>query len=139
MGPINIFRFNNYLFFAAMLCLIISCEQSRVFDKNIPLNKNGWNYGEQIQFEVNVNDTIIPYNLYVNVRHTDEYPYDNLWVKLTTVFPDSTSRQNEINVKLSEPDGKWTGNCVDGICFNSVLVQNNFLLPQKGKYIFILE
>lgn len=121
------------------MVLITACEQSRVFDNNVALNKEGWLYGEQKSFEVNINDTSISYNLFINVRHTDEYPYDNLWLKMTTIFPDSTSQQNNINVQLSEPDGQWTGICVDGICFNSVLVQNNFLLVKKGKYTFILE
>ncbi len=121
------------------MVLITACEQSRVFDNNVALNKEGWLYGEQKSFEVNINDTSISYNLFINVRHTDEYPYDNLWLKMTTIFPDSTSQQNNINVQLSEPDGQWTGICVDGICFNSVLVQNNFFLVRKGKYTFILE
>ncbi len=119
--------------------LFSACEQSRVFDKNISLEKEGWFYGEQENFEVSVLDTNISYNLYINVRHTDEYPYNNLWLNMTTVFPDSTVQKNKVSVILSESNGEWTGDCVDGICFNSVLVQSNFLLPQKGKYTITLE
>lgn len=122
------------------LCFnIFSCEESRVFDKNIPLSKQGWSYDEPQIFDVNIGDTSVTYNLYINVRHTDIYAFNNLWVKMTTVFPDSTRQENKLNVELSKPTGEWTGICVDGICFNSVLMQNNFKLPQKGKYSFILE
>ncbi len=129
----------GYIFFAAILFLTCACEKARVFDKNLALDKEGWFYNEQKSFEININDSSTAYNLYINVRHTDEYPYDNLWLKMTTVFPDSSNQINNINVKLSETDGAWTGNCIDGICFNSVLVQSNFSLDQQGKYAFILE
>lgn len=127
-----------------ILCLAAAaglngCEQTRVFDKNIPVAKSGWSYDEQKRFEVNINDTLTPYNLYINVRHTDEYPYNNIWLKMTTVFPDSSIKENNLNVELSSPTGEWTGICVDGICFNSVMMQSNFAFRQKGKYTFILE
>lgn len=122
-----------------LFALLSSCEESRVYDKNISLDKAGWYYGVPETFEVTVNDTTIAYNLYINVRHTDAYPYNNLWVNMTTTFPDSSVQTNKVSVVLSESSGKWTGDCVDGICFNSVLVQNNFLLPQLGKYTISLE
>lgn len=121
------------------ILLWTGCEQSRVFDQNISIDKEGWAYAQPLKFEVAVNDTALSYNMYINVRHTDEYPYNNLWIDLTTVLPDSSMVRSKVNVELSEPGGEWTGNCVDGVCYNAVLIQKNFRLPQKGKYTFILE
>ncbi|HRF76337.1 MAG TPA: gliding motility lipoprotein GldH [Chitinophagales bacterium] len=123
----------------ALLFILSGCEQSRVFDKNISLPKQGWFYDEAKTFEVEILDTAKSYNLYINVRHTDEYPYNNLWLKLTTTLPDGSVRENNVNIELSAATGEWSGNCVDGICYNSVLIQHNFSLPQKGKYVFSLE
>lgn len=119
--------------------ILSSCEQSRVFDKNVSLPKQGWFYGEPKIFEVEILDTAKSYNLYINIRHTDEYPYNNLWLKLITTMPDGTVRSNNVNVEISAATGEWSGNCVDGICYNVVLIQHNFSLPQKGKYQFTLE
>jgi len=132
------FLFQLILLFSASL-FVSSCEQSRVFDKNIPLEKEGWFYGEAKLFEVEILDTAIAYNMYVNIRHTDEYPYNNIWLKLNTTLPDGTTQENKINVELSMLTGEWTGNCIDGICYTTVLVQHNFALQQKGKYVFSLE
>jgi gliding motility-associated lipoprotein GldH len=115
------------------------CEQSRVFDKNIAIGKDGWFYGEPLQFEVYINDTSYSYNMFVNVRHTDEFPYNNMWMNLTTTLPDNVQKTSKIDVQLSEPDGIWTGDCIDGICYNTVLVQKNFRFPATGKYVFTLE
>ena len=132
---------NVFLIYCLLFTAIFfsACEKSRVFDKNISLEKEGWFYGEKQNFEVSILDTNTTYNLYINVRHTDEYPYNNLWVNMTTVFPDSTVQENKVSVVLSESNGEWIGTCVDGICYNSVLVQSNFLLNQKGKYTISLE
>lgn len=119
--------------------VLSACEQSRVYDKNMSIDASGWAYGERLTFEVMVNDTALTYNMFINVRHRDTYPYNNLWLDLTTQFPDSTSANSKVNVELSEPEGEWTGNCVDGICYNSVLIQKNFRFPAEGKYLFTIE
>ena len=134
------FRFTYYTIIAILgFTFFSSCEQSRVFDKNVSIPKQGWFYDEAKMFEVEILDTTKAYNLYVNIRHTDAYPYNNLWLTLKTTLPDGTVQENKLNVELSQSTGEWTGNCVDGICYNSVLIQHNFALPQKGKYIFSLE
>ena len=122
-----------------LLATVFGCEQSRVFDKNLSIGKDGWAYGDALHFEVYVNDTSYSYNMFVNVRHTDEFPYNNLWINLSTTLPDQTVTQSKVDVELSAPDGTWTGNCVDGICYNTVLIQKNFRFPKEGKYQFTLE
>src|ERR1044071_3106808 len=108
------------LFFPAML--LFSCEKNRTFDKNTSIDKSGWSYGDVKTFEVNILDTVAAYDLFINVRHTDQYPYSNIRIKMKTLLPDSTEENARLNVELAEPSGQWTGNCVDGICYNSVLM-----------------
>jgi len=123
----------------AVLLFLAGCKESRVYEKNLPVEGSGWNYGTVKSFDVHILDTAALYDMYINVRHTDAYPYQNVWLTMTTVFPDSSKQENKINIQLAEPGGKWTGDCVDGICFNTVLVQNGFHLGQSGTYTFMLE
>ncbi|MEZ5012992.1 MAG: gliding motility lipoprotein GldH [Chitinophagales bacterium] len=132
-------RYAGVVCAACCFLLFISCDESRVYEKNLSIDKNGWSYDDDFSFTVNILDTASAYNMFVNVRHTDAYPYNNLWVKLITVFPDSTKEESKLNVFLSKPEGNWTGQCVDGMCFNTALIQKNFTFPQAGTYTFILE
>lgn len=110
-----------------------------MYDKNAALPQGRWQYGDVKNFEVDIIDAASNYNLFVNVRHTDQYNFNNLWLIITTTYPDSTTRQDKVNIELSESDGNWTGTCVDGICYNSILVQSDFTFPQKGNYTFAIE
>jgi len=123
----------------AFLVLFFSCEESRVFDKDIAIASAGWDYDDIKTFEVNITDTVSSYNMYVNVRHTDEYPFNNIWLRITTIFPDSTKEEGRVNIQISEPGGRWTGNCADGICYNSIPIQQNFTFSELGSYTFIIQ
>ena len=58
---------------------------------------------------------------------------------MQTVFPDNTIQNDNIEVVLSEKGGEWTGNCIDNVCYNSVLIRSAFTFPEPGNYTFILS
>lgn len=123
---------------ACLTLWLFSCDTSRVYDKNLQIAEKGWHYDEPLTFTVSIQDTTESYNLFINVRHTDMYAYNNLLMQLRTIFPDSTQQNDNLNVVLSENSGKWTGSCVDNVCYNSVLIRPAFTFPQSGTYTFIL-
>lgn len=118
--------------------LFVSCDTSRVFEKNEPVPVLGWGYDDSRSFSVQIDDTLQAYNLYINIRHTTDYSYNNLWVKLKTTLPDSSVLEDDIELTLAEPTGEWTGNCLDGTCLNTVLVRSNVHFPTKGMHTFTL-
>jgi len=123
---------------ACLTLWLFSCDTSRVYDKNLQIAGKGWHYDEPLTFTVSIQDTTESYNLFINVRHTDMYAYNNLLMQLRTIFPDSTQQNDNLNVVLSENSGRWTGSCVDNVCYNSVLIRPAFTFPQSGTYTFIL-
>ncbi len=123
---------------ACLTLWLFSCDTSRVYDKNLQIAEKGWHYDEPLTFTVSIQDTTESYNLFINVRHTDMYAYNNLLMQLRTIFPDSTQQNDNLNVVLSENSGRWTGSCVDNVCYNSVLIRPAFTFPQSGTYTFIL-
>lgn len=128
-----------FFLLVSVVSLFSACTKTNLYDKNISIDKNGWFYGDVKKFVVSVNDTNAAYNLFINVRHTDAYPFNNLWLNITTQFPDSSTTQNKVNVNLAAPGGEWTGRCIDGICYNTVLVQTNFIFEHPGDYTFSIE
>ncbi|MBC8172810.1 MAG: gliding motility lipoprotein GldH [Chitinophagales bacterium] len=132
-------RLNFFFLILFFACIFSACTKSNLYDKNISIDAGGWGYGDIKSFPVTIIDSASTYNLFINVRHTDAYPFNNIWLKITTILPDSTKTENKINVVLAQPGGKWTGRCVDGICYNTILMQPGFHFAQTGDYIFQIE
>ncbi|MBC8048191.1 MAG: gliding motility lipoprotein GldH [Fimbriimonadaceae bacterium] len=134
---------NNFLadtiIIFACVCAITGCTKTNLYDKNISIEKNTWMYDDAKKFEVTIIDSASIYNLFINVRHTDAYAFNNMWLRITTILPDSSRTEDKVNVQLAQDNGAWTGNCVDGVCYNSVLVMPNFTFTQTGTYTFLIE
>jgi gliding motility-associated lipoprotein GldH len=124
-----------YIFLLVVCCC--SCEKNRTYEKNVSIEKYSWDSKVAPAFTVDIRDTSQLYNIYVNVRHNDEYPFQNLWLLVTTQFPDSTaSRRIEIN--LADDEGKWYGEGIGDIWDYRSQIQENALFDRPGKYTFTL-
>lgn len=116
--------------------ILTSCDKARVFEQNQQIKDYKWDYNDPHTFVVEIKDTNQHYNLYVNVRHSFQFDWRNAWVKITTTFPDGKSFDKRVNLVLSEPDGRWLGDCLGDNCDMQVLIQQNAIFPKPGKYTF---
>ena len=129
----------------AVLCLLVfSCKPPRMdtFEKNHDIPRHEWHTGYQPSFELELapEDTAFYYNIYVNVRHTDAYPYNNLWLLIRTLVPgDSTADVRRVELPLADTYGKWLGNGLDDIFEHRIPIQQNALLAKPGMYRFSFE
>lgn len=73
--------------FWLIIIALTACDKNRIYDKFTEIPQAQWEYSQKMPFEVEIADTLARYNVYVNVRHNDDYPYSNLWVMLYTYLP----------------------------------------------------
>jgi gliding motility-associated lipoprotein GldH len=98
-----------------------------------------WNVKNKPTFEVKIDDTVSLYNLYVNVRHASHYPYANLYVFVTTTFPNGKTRKDTVECILAEPNGKWKGDGMGDIWDYQSPWMQNIKFPLMGIYKFEYE
>lgn len=128
------------LFSCAILCLLFSsCDQKRVFEKNIPISDGIWNVDEKPFFELDVQDTISTQNFYINLRNSGAYPYSNVFIFIETLFPDSTIAKDTVECFLADTHGKWLGKGSGDIWDNQVLFKKGVVFPKPGKYKFTFQ
>ena len=113
-----------------------SCDKTRVMEENRQISNYKWNYDDPKTFSANITDTVQHYNLYVNLRHSFQFDWRDVWVKIQTTFPDGKSFEKRVNLVLSEPDGHWNGDCLGDNCDIQVVLQQNAIFPKQGKYLF---
>lgn len=120
----------------ALLC-VIGCDSRRVYDTFSDVGSaQGWTYEQTMPFATDIADTATRYNIYVNVRHTDDFPYSNLWVKLYTTFPSGKRIENRINLPLADKSGKWFGEGSGDVITAQVPIQEAAKMPETGAYRF---
>ena len=73
-------NFVQYLFLLIILFAFFSCDKNQVYEKNIEIPGLSWNKDSVIRFSVDIQDTLSPHNIFVNVRNTSQYAMQNLFL-----------------------------------------------------------
>ena len=127
------------LFLLLLTILITACNQSTVYSKYITLPEAGWEQSNRLNYDVEVTDNNTLNNIYLNVRHTDAYPFSNLFVFLTTTYPNGKKSIDTLQCILANSKGEWIGDGAGDIFDNKLLVTKNIRFPEVGTYHFSFE
>jgi len=122
-------------FFVIFLSLV-SCDKNRVFETNIEMPSYEWNKDSVLLFHVDIVDTISSHNIYLNVRNTSQYAYQNLFVFLQTTSPTGLSLRDTLECYLADDRGKWLGSGWGDIYDNRFIYKRNIRFPVSGNYTF---
>ena len=119
------------------------CLPSPYYQKEHTIPKNAWDNTFRPSFKFDVTDTNARYNLFFLIRHTEAYPYSNIWVWIYTKAPgDSVFQKARIEIPLAEPSGKWMGRDMGAIWEQRMPISNDgdtVMLRKKGTWEIRLE
>lgn len=121
------------------VCFFSCRDDRRLFDENARIAKNTWSYVDRPRFEVTVTDAAVPYNLYLNIRHTPYYAYSNLFTIIRQTAPGGKTQKTRFEFKLAYPDGQWTGQGSGNLYSHQIAFRRNYRFPKPGKYVFEIE
>lgn len=130
---------NNLYKILGIFFLFSACEHTLSYEKYMPVAGRSWNSSQKLFFPVEIKDTSVLYNIYVNVRNTDDYPFSNLWLTIGTKFPANQLFEKRINLTLADSTGKWTGRPEGDLYDEQILIQQNAYFQTPGTYTFSLE
>lgn len=124
------------LLFCCAGLLVTACNNNIVFSKYQNFNENEWYVKDKAVFDIEIKDTVTLNNISLMVRHADAYPYSNLFLFVTTVYPDGKTLTDTMEVILSDGKGKWQGSGAGDIFDLKVPIKKNVRFPLSGKYQF---
>lgn len=120
-----------------------SCVQSPFYQKTYTIPKNEWEYSNKQKFKFEVTDPKSLYNLYFIIRHSEAYPFANIWVWIYTKQPGDTSfSKTRLEIPLAEPGGKWLGRGMGAIWEQRMPISNDgdtVILRKKGTWEIYIE
>jgi len=118
------------------LCIInFSCDHSAIYEQYISIQNATWEKEKEIQFTFQIEDSSIPYDLSVQIRNNNLYPYQNLWLFSSEVLPNGILQKDTIECVLADDFGKWYGSGIS-LFQSSFPIRTNYTFPTGGEYTF---
>lgn len=123
----------------ALAFLLSACGPNYVYNHKTSFDNDTWTYQAIQQHQVEIKDTTYFYNLIIGVKHSPEYAFQNLYVKIKTIFPNQEKREQVVSLNLADGSGAWYGKCSGKTCRLDIPIQQNAIFEQAGTYQFSVE
>lgn len=108
-------RLKKFLFILLVSVSFFSCIKINLFEKQAAIPAQKWYYSNVPTFTFHIDDTTSLYNVYIVLRHTDLYNYNNIWLRIGSDSPSDSMHYQNINIPLANDSKGWYGTGMDDI------------------------
>lgn len=123
----------------AMLALVaVGCGESAAYQDSKMLPKDGWRKYDAVSFDYESTDTVGNYTILVDIRNNNDYPFQNFWLFVHSMSPDSIEFSDTLNCVLADNYGKWLGRSSGSMYHVPVEFIHSTPFKKEGKYHFDL-
>ncbi len=122
-----------------VLIFITSCDNKVYYEKNEHIENEKWNIGTKFKHSFTIPDTLQLFNIYLNIRNTTDYPNQNLFLFLTTEFPNGLKSKDTLECLLASQTGKWFGKGSGRIKDCRILFKPKTRFYISGKYNITIQ
>jgi gliding motility-associated lipoprotein GldH len=123
--------------------LLAGCSDRVVFQQDTPVPNGLWERTWKPSFTFNITDTVAPHDIFLDIRHTGDYPFSNLYVFATLTGPRGHVLTDTVECQLADPTGRWYGKGTGFIHSDRVsahvLYRTGSTFPAAGSYTLQLE
>lgn len=116
------------------ILLLVACDKNSVFDKYYTTENFGWHTDSIQQFTLPVMDSLKPYNVFINIRNSNAYPFSNLFVIASVDFPNGKKQIDTLEYQMALSNGEWLGTGGASVMENKLWYKENFQFKEKGNY-----
>lgn len=118
------------------LCLACS-QQNLVYEDRFTIDAQFWIHGDTKTFTFDAPDVDSYYDLYLNMNHESTYPFENIYLKLKTQFPDGKVVEDQLSLELFGKNGQSL--CFNSTCKLQALLQPRFKFKSAGEHTIEVE
>ncbi|MBF6609368.1 MAG: gliding motility lipoprotein GldH [Flavobacterium sp.] len=122
----------NSIYFLCAFALF-SCDKQRIFDEYKSVG-NQWHKDSIVTFKLPEMDTINNYNLFVNIRNNNDYPFSNLFLIVALDLPNGMTKVDTLEYSMAKPDGTLLGEGFLDIKDNKLFYKENAVFKPAGEY-----
>ena len=127
-------RFIPIVILAFIAVSFSACKRDIVYSYFSPISSAKWHVDSIAQFDYSIEDAKADYRLLIYVRHTERYPYQNMWL-----FVGNDDHHDTIEFYLADDRGQWLGDKHNGFLEMPVLFEENYHFPDTGTYHLTIQ
>jgi len=121
-----------------LIFILFSCGEKPVFDTYKSVGKS-WHRDSIVSFEFEVQDTLEPYNLYLNLRANNNYPFSNIFIIASIESPSQQTKVDTLEYIMAASDGKMLGNGFSDIKESKLWFKENYRFSESGKHTIRIQ
>ena len=123
--------------------LLVGCSEAPVFQADVAIPDGSWDRAYKPSFTFNISDTLAKHDVYIDVRHTGDYPFSDLFLFVDLEGPGGRHARDTVECLLADPTGAWFGKG-QGFIFADrykahVLYKLGDRFPASGTYSVTME
>jgi gliding motility-associated lipoprotein GldH len=120
-----------------------SCTTIDLYEKSVVIPEHRWKSDFKPSFTFIIKDTTSPYQLFLILRHTDKYNYNNIYLKLHAQQPGQDTMQQAVyDLPLATNEKGWLADGMDDIYEHRIPLTSYERLSyfkKPGNYTFTIE
>ena len=117
----------------AVSVLVAACSSRTAYCEYRDIPLSGWDKDSVLVYEVAITDTLAKYNVVLNVRHGQDYPFQNIWFFVDNGLSGET---DTLEYYLADQRGRWLGNGFGDKHDMPCLLAQNVRFPHARTYEF---
>ncbi|MDR0506898.1 MAG: gliding motility lipoprotein GldH [Dysgonamonadaceae bacterium] len=93
-----------------VLCFaFVACSQKEAFFEFHSFPESEWLRSDVVNFQFKPEDISLKYDIFLEIRNNNKYPFRNIWLFVDVIAPDGKQRSDTVNIELADVYGKWHG------------------------------
>lgn len=134
---------NRALIPLLLLVTLAACGRTEIYQSDVPLPAHGWHNVYAPTFCFGITDTVSHHDVFIDVRHTGDYPYNDLYLFVDLTDPAGRVWRDTVECQLADPMGQWYGRGTGYIFADRfqahILYRLGDRFPRSGRYCLRLE
>lgn len=119
--------------------LLFSCTTVDLYEKIVSIPKHEWQGSYKPSFDFTITDTTSPYTVFLVLRHTEKYNFNNIYVNLFIKGPgQDTAIKVQRDLLLATNEKGWLASGMDDIYEHRIPLTDRQTL-KAGTYSFTIE
>ncbi len=124
---------NKLLVLFLLTGMFVSCESNTVFSETRAMD-GYWGADEVVEFKLPQLDSLKNYNLFLNIRNTNEYKFNNIFLIVSMNFPHGKTVTDTLEYRMANPDGSWMGQGIGDVKENKLFYKEHVRFFEDGIY-----